>query len=61
MNKVFYLGSDHGGLELKDYLKTYLQNSGFQVFDLGTNSLESCDYPIFAQNVGEKVRECDAS
>ena len=49
------LGSDHAGYELKESLKTYLQEKNVDILDVGTNSLESTDYPVFGKKVGEAV------
>ena len=54
--KIIAIGSDHGGYEMKTLLIQYLQELGRQVVDCGTNSIESVDYPDFAQAVAEKVR-----
>ncbi len=55
------LGSDHGGYELKEILKKYLDEKGIEYTDYGTNSTESVDYPEFGQKVAEAVKskECD--
>ncbi len=45
------IGSDHGGYELKEKVKTYLINLGIEVSDFGTNSAESVDYPVYAKKV----------
>ncbi len=50
-----YLGSDHGGFELKETIKKYLLSKGYEIEDLGTNSKNSCDYPLFGIKVGEAV------
>ncbi|MBI3414571.1 MAG: ribose 5-phosphate isomerase B [Verrucomicrobia bacterium] len=49
------LGSDHAGFELKETLKTHLQQRGLAVTDLGTTSKDSADYPDFAQAVAQSV------
>jgi ribose 5-phosphate isomerase B len=49
------LGADHAGYELKDKIKLHLQRKGFEVYDDGTNSAESVDYPDYARKVGEDV------
>src|SRR5258708_34751581 len=47
------LGADHAGYELKDKIKLHLQRKGFEVYDDGTNSGESVDYPDYARRVGQ--------
>ena len=49
------LGSDHAGYELKEYLKQFLQQLGYEVQDLGTSSTDAVDYPDFAQAVAQAV------
>lgn len=55
MNKKIALGADHGGFELKEKIKSYLQGRGIEVTDFGTNSPESCDYPDYAILVAKSV------
>lgn len=45
------IASDHGGFELKGEIYNYLLNKGYTVKDFGTNSKDSCDYPIYAKKV----------
>lgn len=49
------IGSDHAGFEEKEKLKKTLEEIGVEYEDLGTNSVDSVDYPDFAQRVGEAV------
>lgn len=49
------LGADHAGFALKESLKTELRAAGHQVDDVGTDSLESVDYPDYARQVAERV------
>jgi ribose 5-phosphate isomerase B len=49
------LGSDHAGFELKNHLASILSDSGYTVFDLGTHTADSVDYPDFAAAVGKAV------
>lgn len=51
------LGADHGGFPLKEKLKAYLAEQGYQVIDCGTNSEEAVDYPDFAWAVANLVSE----
>jgi len=49
------IGSDHGGYELKEGIKTYLQSKDIDFVDFGTHSTASVDYPDYAKKVGEAV------
>ena len=51
------LGADHGGFVLKGEIESFLQGHGYQTIDYGTNSFESCDYPIFAYKVAKAVSD----
>jgi len=51
------LGSDHGGFELKEVLKKFLMDLGYDVEDVGTHSTESVDYPDYAHLVAQKVAQ----
>jgi len=53
--KKIIIGSDHGGFSLKEKIKTFLREKGFQVKDLGTYSKERCDYPEIAYNLAKEV------
>lgn len=55
------IGSDHGGYDLKEVVKEYLESKGIEVLDYGTDSEESVDYPDYGKIVGESVvsGECD--
>lgn len=54
------LASDHAGYAYKKELKAFLKSKGVSVVDVGTNSIESCDYPIFAREAALKVASGDA-
>lgn len=43
------LGCDHGGYELKEIVKKHLENKGIEVYDTGTYSLDSVDYPDYGE------------
>ena len=57
MVSTIALGADHAGYELKEALKGWLINHGYQVLDLGTHSTDSVDYPDYAVLVGEAVAD----
>ncbi len=54
------IGSDHGGFELKEVLKSHLIEKGFEVLDVGAYNTNSVDYPDIAACACEKVinNEC---
>ena len=54
------MGSDHGGVELKDYLAGVLRSKNIDVQDLGTHGRESVDYPDFGRLVSQQVSEGEA-
>lgn len=54
------MGSDHGGVELKDFLVGVLRSKNIDVQDLGTHGSESVDYPDFGQLVSQQVSQGDA-
>jgi ribose 5-phosphate isomerase B len=50
------ISSDHGGYILKEIIKLYLQKKeDLEVIDLGTNSEESVDYPVYGKKTAEAV------
>jgi ribose 5-phosphate isomerase B len=53
--KTIAVGADHGGFALKEELKIFLIEKGYQVLDCGTTNTESVDYPDFAKAVAEAV------
>ncbi len=53
--KKVAIGTDHGGFEMKEALKTYLTELGYVVLDCGTNSKDAVDYPDFALAVAQEV------
>lgn len=59
-NRRIALAADHGGYTLKENLKPFLQEQGYQVDDCGTHSPESVDYPDFAYVVARKVSDGEA-
>ena len=49
------IGNDHSALELKAEIIELLKEKGHDVVDYGTNSPESCDYPVYGEKVGRAV------
>lgn len=55
------LGADHGGYEIKEAVKKYLEEKGIEYKDFGTYSTDSVDYPKYAYPVAKAVasKECE--
>lgn len=55
------LASDHGGFELKEAIKKYLEENKVDYIDLGTDSQSSVDYPEFGEKAANAVigNQCD--
>ena len=51
------IGSDHGGVELKNELIDYLTKKGYSVENFGTDTKESIDYPVIAKKVISSMLE----
>jgi ribose 5-phosphate isomerase B len=49
------LACDHGGYSLKIIIKKFIGLMGHSVIDLGTNTLDSVDYPDFAEKLGSAI------
>jgi ribose 5-phosphate isomerase B len=49
------VGADHAGFHLKETVKRFLIDAGYEVDDVGTSSEESVDYPDFARAAAERV------
>jgi ribose 5-phosphate isomerase B len=54
--KIF-IGADHAAFEMKELVKKFLQSKypNIVIVDVGTHSLERCDYPDFASAVARSV------
>lgn len=55
--KVYAIGSDHAGYEMRLSIKAYLESRGFSVEDFGTFNREKSNYPEIADVVANKVAE----
>ena len=54
------IGNDHSAVEMKNIIRKYVEEKGYEVIDLGTNANESCDYPIYGEMVGRAVASKEA-
>ena len=55
INKIT-VGCDHAGYALKLKVIEHLKERGIEVIDVGTDSLNSCDYPAFASAVCKNIQ-----
>lgn len=55
--KRIIIGCDHGALNLKAAVKAHLEKCGIEVEDVGTYTADSCNYPVYAHKVCEKVQD----
>ena len=54
------IGNDHSAVELKNIIAEHLKERGYEVLNLGTDSTESCDYPVYGEKVGRAVASGEA-
>lgn len=57
MSEIIPLACDHAGYDLKEKVKSTLEQKGFEVKDFGTFSSDSVDYPDFAHQLGSSVNK----
>lgn len=56
--KRVYIGADHAGFSLKEFLKKHLESKGHEVYDEGAFILSKRDdYPDFAAKVAKAVAD----
>ena len=48
--------SDHRGVFLKKSLIEYLEHSGYDVVNYGTDKVESVDFPVYAIKLGNGIK-----
>ncbi|MBQ7108174.1 MAG: ribose 5-phosphate isomerase B [Clostridia bacterium] len=55
------IGNDHTAVELKKHITKHLEAKGYTVVDLGADTDEPSDYPLFGEKIGKAVAsgECD--
>ena len=55
---LIYIGADHQGFKLKDALKKFLKERGYEIIDVGNDKYdENDDYPDFAALVARQVAQ----
>lgn len=55
------IGCDHAGFAIKGIVKQHLQEKGYEIVDVGTDSAASCHYPVYAHTACKKILsgECE--
>lgn len=54
------IGNDHAAVELKNIIREHLENKGIEVINVGTDTNDSCDYPVYGEKVGRAVASGEA-
>lgn len=54
---TYYIGADHAGIEIKEFVKELFEKKGHEVIDLGPFDKTRVDYPDFAEKVCKEVLE----
>jgi len=55
---LIYIGADHQGFQLKEILKKFLEDQGYEVVDVGNDHYdENDDYPDFAKLVARAIKQ----
>ncbi len=49
------IGNDHSAVELKAIIADYVRELGHEAINLGTDTTQSCDYPLYGEKVGRAV------
>src|SRR5699024_2161064 len=49
------IGNDHSAVEMKREVMKFLQDLGYEVVNYGTDSTESCNYPVYGEKVARAV------
>ena len=44
------IGNDHAAVDMKFEIVKYLEESGYEVVNFGTDTNDSCDYPVYGEN-----------
>ena len=54
-DQIIPIASDHGGFEMKEYIRVALEKEGYTIKDYGTTSNESVDYPDFVHPLARDI------
>lgn len=51
------VGNDHSAVDMKKEVVEYLESLGHEVVNFGTDTYESCNYPVYGEKVAVAVRD----
>ena len=54
------IGNDHAAVDMKFEIVKYLEESGYEVVNFGTDTNDSCDYPVYGEKVARAVANGEA-
>lgn len=54
------IGNDHSAVEMKREIEAHLKAKGYEVLNLGTDSSDSVDYPVYGEKVARAVTSGEA-
>lgn len=49
------IGNDHAAVDMKFEIVKYLEECGYEVVNFGTDTYDSCDYPVYGEKVARAV------
>lgn len=55
------IGNDHAAVTMKNHIVKYLEDKGYEMVNFGTDTSDSCDYPVYGEKVARAVAsgECE--
>ena len=56
MFKKVCIASDHGGYNLKEFIKDFLIKKNISIIDLGPFEIKTVDYPDFAKKLSNRIK-----
>ena len=54
------IANDHAATQLKFKIMDYLQSKGYEVVNYGTDTDESCDYPVYGEKLANGIKRGEA-
>lgn len=53
------IANDHGGVELKNKIIDFLEKKGYSIYNVGTDTENAVDYPVYAKRLSKHLEEGD--